>query len=116
MLSKLKYKAKRNEIEDMIWEVDEDCDKAVSWDEFQLMFHRCRIDKVCLPHARDVIFDVPYSVNGVCGVVTCLLLVDLTLDIPTTDWGCLTSYLNYVACCCFRPGLSLANCTMWWSS
>jgi len=29
----------------MIWEVDEDCDGAVHWDEFQRMYHRCRSDK-----------------------------------------------------------------------
>lgn len=46
MLLKLDYKAKRQEVEDMIWEVDEDCDKSVSWDEFKLMFHRCRTDRV----------------------------------------------------------------------
>ena len=45
-LAKLAYKPKRAEIEDMIWEVDEDCDKCVSWDEFKLMFARCRADKV----------------------------------------------------------------------
>ena len=39
-LIKLDYRAKRVEVEDMIWEVDEDCDHAVSWDEFKLMFHR----------------------------------------------------------------------------
>ena len=32
----------------MIWEVDEDCDKCVSWDEFKLMFHRCRNDRTGL--------------------------------------------------------------------
>ena len=46
MLIRLDYKAKRQEVEDMIWEVDEDCDKCVSWDEFKLMFQRCRTDKV----------------------------------------------------------------------
>jgi calmodulin len=29
----------------MIWEVDDDCDRAVSWAEFQAMFTRCRNDK-----------------------------------------------------------------------
>jgi hypothetical protein len=33
------------EIDDMIWEVDEDCDRAVKWPEFQQMYHRCRHDK-----------------------------------------------------------------------
>ena len=46
MLVKLDYTAKRQEVEDMIWEVDEDCDKCVSWDEFKLMFQRCRTDRV----------------------------------------------------------------------
>ena len=45
-LRKLDYSAKRVEVEDMIWEVDEDCDHCVSWEEFKLMFHRCRQDKV----------------------------------------------------------------------
>ena len=36
------------QVEDMIWEVDEDCDHAVSWDEFKLMFHRCRNDRTGL--------------------------------------------------------------------
>ena len=48
MLVKLGYTAKKQEIEDMIWEVDEDCDKCVSWDEFKLMFERCRTDKTGL--------------------------------------------------------------------
>merc|ERR1711988_1841308 len=62
-LKKLDYQAKRVEVEDMIWEVDEDCDHCVSWDEFKLMFHRCRQDKVrradpsalhCTPHIPNV--------------------------------------------------------------
>ena len=48
VLVKLGYTAKKQEIEDMIWEVDEDCDKCVSWDEFKLMFHRCRNDRTGL--------------------------------------------------------------------
>jgi len=41
---KLGHKVKKLDIEDMIWEVDEDCDKAVSWKEFEQMFHRVRSD------------------------------------------------------------------------
>ena len=41
----LGYKPQKGEVEDMIWEVDEDCDKAVNWAEFQGMYHRCREDK-----------------------------------------------------------------------
>ena len=29
----------------MIWEVDEDCDQAVNWEEFQAMYHRCNNDQ-----------------------------------------------------------------------
>jgi calmodulin len=29
----------------MIWEVDEDCDGYISWDEFKAMFNRVRNDK-----------------------------------------------------------------------
>ena len=36
----------KGEVEDMIWEVDEDCDGAVDWNEFQAMYHRCRSDRV----------------------------------------------------------------------
>ena len=29
----------------MIWEVDEDCDQALTWPEFQAMYQRCRNDQ-----------------------------------------------------------------------
>lgn len=32
-------------MEDMIWEVDEDCDGSVNYPEFQAMWGRCREDK-----------------------------------------------------------------------
>ena len=35
----------QSEIADMIWEVDEDCDQAVNWGEFQAMYHRCNHDQ-----------------------------------------------------------------------
>ncbi|KAK9806945.1 hypothetical protein WJX72_008320 [[Myrmecia] bisecta] len=41
---KLGHKTKKSEIEDMIWEVDEDCDQCLTWAEFQAMYHRCRND------------------------------------------------------------------------
>ena len=37
----------QSEIEDMIWEVDEDCDKALTWAEFTAMYERCRSDTTC---------------------------------------------------------------------
>mmetsp|Transcript_31451 Transcript_31451/g.68749 ORF Transcript_31451/g.68749 Transcript_31451/m.68749 type:complete len:204 (-) Transcript_31451:562-1173(-) len=41
----LGHKCKKAEVEDMIWEVDEDCDRCVAWDEFKTMFYRVRNDK-----------------------------------------------------------------------
>jgi calmodulin len=41
----LGHKTKRGEVQDMIWEVDEDCDTCLTWQEFQLMYARCRDDK-----------------------------------------------------------------------
>jgi hypothetical protein len=46
VLAHLEYRPRKNEIADMIWEVDEDCDHHVSWAEFELMFSRCRSDMV----------------------------------------------------------------------
>ena len=40
----LAHPAKKKDIEDMIWEVDEDCDKKVSWSEFSSMFTRAKED------------------------------------------------------------------------
>jgi calmodulin len=40
----LGHRPRRGEVEDLLWEVDEDCDGAVSWAEFQRLFRRCRED------------------------------------------------------------------------
>lgn len=40
----LGHKPRRGEVDDLIWEVDEDCDGCISWQEFQRMYHRCRQD------------------------------------------------------------------------
>jgi calmodulin len=39
------HKAKKAEVEDMIWEVDEDCDGSVNYKEFLATWQRCRKDK-----------------------------------------------------------------------
>jgi len=45
-LKKLNYpKLSMTTVEDLIWEVDEDCDNCISWDEFKSMFYRVRLDK-----------------------------------------------------------------------
>jgi len=41
----LGYRPKKNEVDDMIWEVDENGDGVIDWEEFQLMFQRARDDK-----------------------------------------------------------------------
>jgi len=33
------------EVEDIIWEVDDDGDKCINWTEFQAMYRRCRNDR-----------------------------------------------------------------------
>lgn len=42
------------EVEDMIWEVDEDCDQALTWPEFQAMYQRCRSDQTGAPSGAPV--------------------------------------------------------------
>jgi hypothetical protein len=37
------------EVEDMIWEVDEDCDGTVNWPELQACWQRCQEDKAGNP-------------------------------------------------------------------
>ncbi|KAL1512289.1 hypothetical protein AB1Y20_005551 [Prymnesium parvum] len=44
-LKALGYKCKKADVEDMIWEIDEDCDRCVTWEEFKAMFYRVRNDK-----------------------------------------------------------------------
>eukprot|EP00274_Cyanoptyche_gloeocystis_P000541 CAMPEP_0196667296 /NCGR_PEP_ID=MMETSP1086-20130531/65003_1 /TAXON_ID=77921 /ORGANISM="Cyanoptyche gloeocystis , Strain SAG4.97" /LENGTH=273 /DNA_ID=CAMNT_0042004611 /DNA_START=104 /DNA_END=925 /DNA_ORIENTATION=+ len=41
----LKHRVTRNQVEDMIWEADEDCDRVINWPEFQQLFYRCRQDR-----------------------------------------------------------------------
>lgn len=45
LFKQLKHTPKRGEVEDLLWEVDEDCDGFLTREEFQSMFNRCRDDK-----------------------------------------------------------------------
>ncbi|KAI8473767.1 MAG: outer dynein arm-docking complex subunit 3 [Monoraphidium minutum] len=40
----LGHRPRRGEVDDLLWEVDEDCDGAVNWAEFQRLYRRCRED------------------------------------------------------------------------
>mmetsp|Transcript_6627 Transcript_6627/g.26987 ORF Transcript_6627/g.26987 Transcript_6627/m.26987 type:complete len:107 (+) Transcript_6627:227-547(+) len=40
----LNHKTSKFEVEDIIWEVDDDGDKCINWLEFQAMYRRCRND------------------------------------------------------------------------
>eukprot|EP00899_Mesostigma_viride_P006627 jgi/Mesvir1/15966/Mv08280-RA.1 len=63
VFTKLGHKTKRRDIDDMIWEVDEDCDKAVSWTEFQQMYARCRNDKSAGYEPRRLFNVVEFMMN-----------------------------------------------------
>ncbi|GBF94634.1 hypothetical protein Rsub_07370 [Raphidocelis subcapitata] len=44
LFAALGHRPRRGEVEDLIWEVDEDCDGAVTWAEFVRLYRRCRED------------------------------------------------------------------------
>ena len=50
----LKKKSHKKEIEEMIWEVDEDLDGCLNWDEFKLMYGRNIQDTTGLEPSRMV--------------------------------------------------------------
>jgi len=52
MFKFLNFKATKKEIDEMIWEVDEDLDSFVNWSEFRLMFNRNVIDQTGLEPNR----------------------------------------------------------------
>ena len=52
MLRRLEHRASRKEVEEMVWEVDEDLDGALSWQEFRLVFTRNIRDRTGLEPNR----------------------------------------------------------------
>ena len=57
MMKTLKQKVTKKEVEEMIWECDEDLDGCLTWDEFRLMFSRNITDKSGLEPSRMVCID-----------------------------------------------------------
>ena len=53
-LKELNQKINKKDVEEMIWEVDEDLDQALNWEEFKLMFTRNIADKSGLEPSRMV--------------------------------------------------------------
>jgi Ca2+-binding EF-hand superfamily protein len=56
ILTTLKYKVTRKEVEEYVWEVDEDLDHCISWSEMKLMYNRNLKDRTGLEPNR--IFNV----------------------------------------------------------
>mmetsp|Transcript_27250 Transcript_27250/g.37549 ORF Transcript_27250/g.37549 Transcript_27250/m.37549 type:complete len:175 (-) Transcript_27250:453-977(-) len=54
MFKFLKEKITRKEVEEMIWEVDENLDECIDWQEFRLMFNRNIMDRTGLEPSRMV--------------------------------------------------------------
>ena len=50
----LNYPITKKQVEEMIWEVDEDLDRCLSWDEFRLMYERNITDRTGLEPSRVV--------------------------------------------------------------
>jgi len=84
MLKRLGHKPVKSEVEEMIWEVDEDLDMALNWSEFKLMFTRNIRDKTGLEPLRMylltqfLIYD--HNDNG-------LVSVDETMNMLYTRYG-----------------------------
>ncbi|EQC36224.1 hypothetical protein SDRG_06331 [Saprolegnia diclina VS20] len=45
---KLGYPKTMSEVEDLMWEVNDGLNGAISWDEYERSFERCKADKSCL--------------------------------------------------------------------
>ncbi len=52
MLLHLNQKTNRKEVEEMVWEVDEDLDNHISWNDFRLMYNRNLTDRTGLEPSK----------------------------------------------------------------
>ena len=52
MLKRLKVKIHKREVQEMIWEIDDDLDGCIDWPEFRLMFTRNVMDKCGLEPSK----------------------------------------------------------------
>ena len=75
MFKKLGVKANKKEVEEMIWEVDEDLNGRIDWSEFRLMYMRNINDKTGLEPSRLVCMN-EYTYECLCTD----LLLELTLS------------------------------------
>uniref|UniRef100_A0A0G4HSN1 Calmodulin n=1 Tax=Chromera velia CCMP2878 TaxID=1169474 RepID=A0A0G4HSN1_9ALVE len=84
VLVKLGHRMNKREIELMIWEVDDDLDGMVSWDEFLVMYQRCVSDKTGLEPRKlfHVVQFLMYDKDG-AGLIS----VEQTLQILFVRFG-----------------------------
>ena len=54
LFKRLGHKFTNAEIESIIWEADTDCDRCLTWKEFQEMYDRCRNDQTGGCHPQDL--------------------------------------------------------------
>ena len=69
----------------MIWEVDEDCDQALTWPEFQAMYQRCRNDQT---GAHE------HVCAAVLGIVAPARQVRKSGAVPAADGICVVAVLS----------------------
>jgi len=63
ILKKLQHKMNRKQVEEMIWEVDENLDGCLDWNEFRLMFNRNLTDRTGLEPCGMVSFLIFLSLH-----------------------------------------------------
>lgn len=84
VMASLGKKCTKKEIMDMVWEVDENLDGCVDWEEFRLMFHRNVSDKTGLEPSKlyNMVQFLMYDSNG-----NGLVSVDETMEMFYARYG-----------------------------